>query len=165
MRYCIAHATQDEQSVIWLEESIKLYPDDVLLKNLLSSVYGFLGRHKDGLKRADEVLKIDSSNRQAIFARATHLRLLNQIAVAIRAAHDFLHHAEKDDRKRPEFFYTLALLYLETDKKNGHQKFMLYYAERKKAENDLLPCFIPYENRIKTRADFCARIIPLKFSK
>ncbi|OXA46264.1 Heat shock protein STI1 [Folsomia candida] len=163
LRFCIAQSTRDETSVLWLEETIKLYPDDALFKNLLSNVYGFLQRNEDGLKLVNEVLKNDPSNRDALFGRATHLKHLGKVPDAIRATNDFLQSVEKDDRKRPEFFYTLGLLhYLQTGNEDGTQKFLSYYEQGKKAESDLLPCFLPYENNVKTQADFFAKMIRLR---
>lgn len=162
LRFCIAQCTRDETSALWLEESIKLYPNDALFKNLLSNVYGFLGRNEDGLKLVDEVLMKDPSNRDALFGRATHLRVLGKLPDAIRATNDFLRSAEKEDRKRPEFFYTLGYLHFKIGKKDCMQKFLSYYKEGKKAESDLLPCFLPYENNVKTQADLLAKMIRLR---
>lgn len=61
--------------------------------------------------------------------------------------------ADYEDRKRPEFFNTLAMLYLKARGEDATKQFLKYYQKAKEAEQLLLPCFLPYENNRKTIAE------------
>lgn len=137
----------------YFKESIQVHPKDVDFYQTLSLLYGFASEFEKGLETINTAIKLDSSQPNWIYTKASFLqRLLSshgqqneliKINEAFDCYQEYLNKNPIDDQKVPEAYYAMAYLFL---LKNDMEKCRCYWEKANVANETRLPCFDSVEN-------------------
>lgn len=145
-----------EQTIMFIDEALKKYPDCLQMYLIKGSMYCFLEKYEHALREFEYLIKMDPKNYDYYYSKAAVLKYLGRFNEALKYYDIFVQNSEKDVRKLPEAYYSMgqcriALLSLSKNKNpNIINKVIQEYVDKgKQAERDQLPCFLPYESSSK----------------
>uniref|UniRef100_T1INS6 MYND-type domain-containing protein n=1 Tax=Strigamia maritima TaxID=126957 RepID=T1INS6_STRMM len=174
--YVILHANNMIETIEFLRESIRLYPNDIWFQETLCSFLGFVNAHEEGIKMANEGLAKDPDNLEFLYLRSAHLRNMKRMdkKAVTEAQEKFLAVAPPDHLKVPQVYYSLAFDHIraagktENPKSNPKTRNMTmdvvakYYKLGLEAENHQIPCFLPVKCDQKTILDEMMALKPFR---
>jgi tetratricopeptide (TPR) repeat protein len=164
-RICYMYLKLDK-IIPFISESLKKYPNNLVMLDLRGSMYGFENKWDMALKDFEKILESDPHNYHYLYHKATasfQSQDKNERNIKIKHYEKFLEYSPRDYRKVPEAYYTMATLNLvqtESNETFGSEKAKEYYNKGIDSEKFMLPCFLPYESDKKIALE-----IALKFYK
>jgi len=122
--------------------------------HLLSSTWGFLDKHSNGLRAVERAIELLPNQPDWLYDRATHIRLRDDEVAKVKNIYTvdaaeaylkFLSSNPMDQRKYPEACYCLSQIYLLSGEIG---KAKVYYQKGLEAEDPevRLPCFDPVKD-------------------
>ncbi|KAF8977978.1 Stress-induced-phosphoprotein 1 [Entomortierella lignicola] len=158
----ICHAVlnmQSEETIDFLTECIKKYPNNKFFLELRGCLYNFIQNHKPAkhelalrdFNRIEEISKDDVDN---IYHKAATLRLMGRNKQAIDAYTKFLSVASEDHRKVPEAYYSSGTCCIEN---RDTDRIAQYYKQGLDAEEKQIPFFLPYGSTSKDMLELMLR--------
>lgn len=131
-----------EECILYLKRCLKTHPNDAHLHYFLSSMFGYNYNYVEANKEIDRALELDSSESRWYYYRAVCRRfgMKEKIDEAIGCYRKYLELNPDDDRKVPEAYYSMALLYA---RKNDLKSVKMCWDRAIEAEKIRLTCFEP----------------------
>lgn len=136
-----------EEMLEFANVSMQRFPNESYFHYTQQCMLGFLSRYDEGLRKANQSLKLFPDCIPLRYNRAVHSRLSlpkDQSHRCVEAYKSFLAIAPGDHRKLPECYYVLATYAL-----NDTAECQKYYDFGLRAEKEQLSCFLPYESNSK----------------
>jgi tetratricopeptide (TPR) repeat protein len=152
-RTCYAGLNMDSPTLVinFLNSCKQKYPKSIYFFELSASMNGFLGQYDSTLYETNLGLEIDPNYCPLLYDKAGALRLLEKdMNEAIEAYRAFLAVAPKDHRKVPDSYYAMSMCYLMSKNDQSLENATKMYQKGEEAEKLQLPCFLPYDQSIKT---------------
>jgi tetratricopeptide (TPR) repeat protein len=143
------------QSIEFITVSLRLYPKTKSMHQLRGCLYAFQAKWSDSLKDFEAILNFDPNCYENRLSIALNYYEMGRKKQAIKEFNKFFALAPKDHRKIPHAYYTIASMYLDDERILARE----YYEKGLKSENDQLPCFLPYESRIKPPMSFLDKFV------
>ncbi|KAG4070164.1 hypothetical protein HA402_003854 [Bradysia odoriphaga] len=127
---------------------LQQYPDEVFFYRMHSAALALQNNFEASAKVSDQGLQKFPTDVSLLSCKAGAIKLVESSGneQVIAAYKMFLKHAPFDERGIPEAYYFIAL-YSSEDEKD------FYYQKGLEAEQQMLPCFLPYECKVKTMLD------------
>lgn len=136
-----------EEMLEFANVSMKRFPNESYFHDVQQCMLGFLNRYAEGLRKANQSLKLFPDCIPLRYNRAVHSRLSlakDQSDRCVEVYKSFMAIAPGDHRKLPECYYVLATYAL-----NDTVECQKYYDLGLQAEKEQLSCFLPYESNSK----------------
>ncbi|KAF9981247.1 hypothetical protein BGZ65_004160 [Modicella reniformis] len=162
-RFCHAVLNmQSDESIDFLTECIKKYPNNEFFLELRGCLYNFKETRESALRdfnRIDGILKDDVDN---LYHKACTLKLMSRYKEATVTYNKFISVASADHRKVPEAYYSLGTCSMGMSKKKKNidtDSMARYYEQGLNAEGKQIPFFLPYESTTKELLETMLRTI------
>ncbi|XP_037044994.1 uncharacterized protein LOC119080668 [Bradysia coprophila] len=136
-----------EEMLEFANVSMQRFPNESYFHDIQQCILGFLSRYDEGLRKANQSLKLFPDCIHLRYNRAVHSRLSlpkDQSHRGVEAYKSFIEVAPCDHRKLPECYYVLATYALD-----DIAVCRKYYDLGLRAEKEQLSCFLPYESNSK----------------
>uniref|UniRef100_T1IM72 Uncharacterized protein n=1 Tax=Strigamia maritima TaxID=126957 RepID=T1IM72_STRMM len=131
---------------VFLRQCVEKYPEEITFPILLAFTLAYLTEYEQGIKVADEALKMFPEHGELLFARAINVRLLpSNLSAIVEGYQRFINAVPEDHRKVPEAYYTIACECL-VAKNRDVTDVVNYYFKGLTKEKVQLPCFLPYSD-------------------
>ncbi|RNA15294.1 type IV pilus biogenesis stability [Brachionus plicatilis] len=154
---CYMHliSSNYEQTILFINKSLEKYPDCLHMHYIKGSMFGFLSNFKRALKEFEYLTRKEPKNYEFYYSKAVALRNLEKFDKAIENYEIFIKNSPKDSRKIPEAYYSIGqckiakCVLLEKNFSNFNDIVKDYIEKGEHAEQDQLPCFLPYDSASK----------------